>query len=149
MNLLNLDEAQRVPFSRLVAGLVREKGIDAKEIFLNALESEEAPEMNYWVMKVLMQEHFVSPQMEVAKDAAGEPVKALQAAALLNNVGAVAALLESGGFSGGVMDRDFQLTARIAAKQEDQAVMGVLMKYAQEIGYLETFMRSLNGDSVQ
>jgi hypothetical protein len=149
MNLLDLDEAQREPFSRLVAGLVREKGIDPNEIFLNALESPDTPEMNYWTIKSLVQEHFVSPQQTVAEDAQGEPVKALQAAALLKNVGAVAALLETGGFSGGVTDRDFQLTARIAAKQEDQAVMGVLMKYAQEVGHLETLMRSLNGATVQ
>lgn len=149
MNLLNLDEAQRPPFSRLVAGLVRKKGIDPKEIFLNALESEEAPEMNYWVAKALIQEHFVSSQMVVAEDAAGEPVKALQAAALLGNIGVVAALLESKGFQGCITDKEFQLTARIAAKQEDQGVMGVLMKYAQEIGHLETFMRTLNGDTIQ
>ncbi|GAB6034825.1 hypothetical protein [Galenea microaerophila] len=144
MNLLDLDEAQRAPFSRLVAGLVQEKGIDPKEIFLNALESEEAPEMNYWISKVLLQEHFVPAQMVVAKDAAGEPVKALQAAALLGNVGVVAALLEAKGFQGSLTDKEFQLTTRIAAKQEDQAVMSLLMKYAQTVGHLETFMQSLN-----
>jgi len=149
MNLLNLDPAQRAPFSRLIAGLVREKGIDPKEIFLNALESQEAPEMNYWVTKVLLEEHFVSAQMIVTQDAAGEPVKALPAAALLSNIGVVAALLEAKGFQGSLTDKDFQLTARIAAKQEDQAIMGLLMKYAQETGNLETFMRTLNGETLQ
>ncbi|MEA1990088.1 MAG: hypothetical protein U9N57_12895 [Pseudomonadota bacterium] len=149
MNLLNLDEAQRAPFSRIVAGLVRDKSIDANEIFLNVLESEEAPEMNYWMTMVLTQEHFVSPQKEVAKDAAGESVKPLQAACILQNIGMVAALLELDAFKGSVTDRDYQLCARIASQHEDQAVLGLLMKYAQEMDLLEPFMRALQGSTLQ
>ena len=96
--------------------------------FLNVLESQEAPEMNYWMTIVLVQEHFVSAQQEVAKDAVGETVKPLQAACLMQNVGMVAALLELEGFKGDVTDREFQLTARIASSHEDQAVLGLLMK---------------------
>ena len=149
MNLLNLDEAQRAPFARLTAGLVRDKGIDPFEIFLNVLESEEAPEMNYWMTMVLVQEHFVSAQKEVAKDAAGETVKPIQAACLLKNVGMVAALLELGAFKGSVTDRDFQLCARIASQHEDQAILGLMMKYAQEKDVIEPFMRSLQGSTLQ
>lgn len=149
LNLLNLDEAQRAPFARIAAGLIRDKGIDPREIFLNVLESNEAPEMNYWMTMVLVQEHFVSSQQEVAKDAAGEVVKPLQAACLLQNVGMVAALLELGGFKGSVTDREFQLTARIASSHEDQAILGVLMKYAQDKDVLEPFMRALQGSTLQ
>ncbi|HHT00982.1 MAG TPA: hypothetical protein ENK73_09045 [Thiomicrospira sp.] len=149
MNLLNLDEAQRAPFSRIVAGLVRDKGIDANEIFMNVLESQEAPEMNYWMTMVLTQEHFVSSQKEVAKDAAGESVKPLQAACILQNIGMVAALLELKAFKGSVTDRDFQLCARIASQHEDQAVLGLLMKFAQEMDLLEPFMRALQGTTLQ
>lgn len=149
MNLLNLDEAQRSPFARITAGLIRDKGIDPFEIFLNVLESEEAPEMNYWMTKVLVQEHFVSAQKEVAKDAAGESVKPIHAACLLKNVGMVAALLELGAFTGSVTDKDFQLCARIASQDEDQAVLGLLMKYAQEKELIEPFMRSLQGNTLQ
>lgn len=149
MNLLGLDQAQRAPFARLTAGLVRDKGIDPFEIFLNVLESEEAPEMNYWMTVVLVQEHFVSAQKEVAKDAAGEIVKPIQAACLLKNVGMVAALLELGAFKGSVTDRDFQLCARIASQHEDQAILGLMMKYAQEKDLIEPFMRSLQGSTVQ
>lgn len=149
MNLLNLDEAQRAPFSRIVAGLVRDKSIDASEIFMNVLESQEAPEMNYWMTMVLTQEHFVSPQKEIAKDAAGESVKPLQAACILQNIGMVAALLELNAFKGSVTDRDYQLCARIASQHEDQAVLGLLMKYAQEKDLLEPFMRSLQGSTLQ
>lgn len=149
MNLLGLDQAQRAPFARLTAGLVRDKGIDPFEIFLNVLESEEAPEMNYWMTVVLVQEHFVSAQKEVAKDAAGEIVKPIQAACLLKNVGMVAALLELGTFKGSVTDRDFQLCARIASQHEDQAILGLMMKYAQEKDLIEPFMRSLQGSTVQ
>jgi len=149
MNLLNLDSAQRAPFSATVQTLIQKHKIEPNEIFMNVLESEEAPEMNYWMMKVMIQEHFVSPQQAVAKDQAGEAVKPLQAACLLGNVGAVAALLEANAFQGGVSDREFQLAARIASKQEDQGVLGVIMKYAQEVGNLETFMRDLNASPIQ
>lgn len=149
MNLLELDEAQRGPFARLTAGLIHEKGFDPMEIFLNVLESQEAAEINYWMTRILVQEHFVSAQSEVAKDAEGEPVKALQAACLMNNVGMVAALLEMKGYQGDLTDREFQLAARIASRQEDQAVLGVIMKYAQEMGGLEPFMRELQGKPLQ
>ncbi len=149
MNLLNLPEDTRAPFSKTVQTLIQKHKIDPNEIFMNVLESEEAPEMNYWMLKVLIQEHFVSPQQEVAKDAAGESVKPLQAACLLNNVGALAALLEANAFQGGVTDREFQLAARIASRQEDQGALGVIMKYAQEVGHLETFMRELQDAPIQ
>lgn len=149
MNLLNVEQAQREPFSKTVQTLIQKHKIDPNEIFMNVLESQEEAEMNYWMMKVLIQEHFVSPQQEVAKDQAGESVKPLQAACLLSNVGAAAALLEANAFQGGVTDREFQLAARIASKQEDQGVLGVLMKYAQEVGNLEPFMRELQAAPIQ
>lgn len=149
MNLLELDEAQRAPFARLTAGLIHDKGFDPMEIFMNVLESQEGPEMNYWMTRVLVEDHFVSAQVEVAKDAEGQAVKALQAACLLNNVGAVAALLELKGYQGDLTDRECQLAARIASRQEDQAVLGVIMKYAQAMGGLEPFMRELQGKPLQ
>jgi len=149
VNLLDLDEVQRKPFARLTAGLVRDKGIDPQEIFLNVLESEEAIEMNYWMTKVLVQDHFVSSQQEVAKDAAGEIVKPLQAACLLKNAGMLAALLELNAFQGSLTDREFQLAARIVSEHEDQGMMGLLMKYAQEQGSLEIFMKELQSIPLQ
>ncbi|WP_319380473.1 hypothetical protein [Thiomicrorhabdus sp.] len=149
MNLLNLDEKNRDSFSSIVKTLVQKHKTDPKEMFIHALESEAEPEMNYWMTMVLVQEYFVSPQLEVGKDAAGEPVKALQAACLLKNVGVVAALLELGGFGGSVTGKDFQLAARIASQHEDQAVLGLLMKYAQERELLEPFMRALQGATLQ
>jgi len=149
MNLLNLDDAQRAPFSRMVLGLVRDKQFDPHEIFMNVLESQEAPEMNYWMTRVLVQEHFVSAQRALAEDKAGEPVKPLQAACILQNMGMVAALLELDAFSGGVTGRDFQLCARIASQHEDQAILGLLMKVAQDKEALEPFMRALQGATLQ
>ena len=149
MNLLNLDEKNRDSFTQIVKTLVQKHNTDPKEMFLHAIESEADPEMNYWMTLVLVQDFFVSPQMEVAKDAANEPVKALQAACLLQNVGVVAALLELDGFKGSVVDKEYQLAARIASSHEDQAVLGLLMKYAQEKDELEPFMRSLQGSTLQ
>jgi hypothetical protein len=48
-----------------------------------------------------------------------------------------------------VTDREFQLAARIASRQEDQGALGVIMKYAQEVGNLETFMRELQDAPIQ
>lgn len=149
MNLLNLELKNRDSFSKIVKTLVQKHQTDPKEMFMHALESEAEPEMNYWMTMVLVQEYFVSPQLEVAKDAEGTPVKALQAACLLKNIGVVAALLELGGFSGSVTDKDFQLAARIASSHEDQAVLGLLMKYAQEKDLIEPFMRTLQGNTLQ
>jgi len=149
MNLLNLNPDNRNSFSNIVKTLVKKHQTEPKEMFLHALESEAEPEMNYWMTKVLVQEYFVSAQMVVGEDSEGESVKALQAACLLQNVGMVAALLELGGFKGSVTDREYQLAARIASQHEDQAVLGVLMKYAQEKELLEPFMRSLQSTTLQ
>ena len=149
MNLLNFEEKNRDSFSNIVKTLVVRHQQNPQEIFMHALESEAEPEMNYWMTMVLVQEHFVSANLEVSKDASGTPVKAFHAACLLKNVGMVAALLELGGFKGSVMDKEFQLAARIASKHEDQAVLGVLMKYAQDKDLIEPFMRSLQGSSLQ
>lgn len=149
MNLLELPQEKREHFSKVVKTLVQKHQIDPNEIFMNVLESQEAPEMNYWMMKVLVQEHFMSPQKVVAQDQSGENVKALQAACLLGNSGVVAALLESNGFEGGVDGREYQLAARIASSQEDQGILGLLMKYAQEVGNLELFMRELQSAPMQ
>jgi len=65
------------------------------------------------------------------------------------DMGMVAALLELNAFQGGVEDTDLQLAARIASKQEDQAALGIIMRYAQEVGNLELFMRKLQGASIQ
>lgn len=149
MNLLNIEPETREPFSKTVQTLIQKHKINPNEILMNVLESQEAPEMNYWMTMVLVQEHFVSPQQEVAKDDAGESVKPLQAACLLQNVGMAAALLELEAFNGSVTDRDFQLCARIASQHEDQAILGLLMKYAQEKDLLEPFMRTLQGSTLQ
>jgi hypothetical protein len=149
MNLLNLSPDNRDSFSKIVQTLVKKHQTDPSEMFMHALESEADPEMNYWMTQVLVQDYFVSPKMVVGKDAEGEPVKALQAACLLQNVGVVAALLELGGFKGSVTDKEYQLAARIASKHENQAVLGLLMKYAQEKEVLEPFMRSLQSTTLQ
>ena len=149
MNLLNLKLENRDSFSKIVKTLVQKHKTDPKEMLMHAIESEADPEMNYWMTMVLVQEYFVSAQTVVGNDAAGEPVKALQAACLLQNVGVVAALLELGGFKGSVTDKEYQLSARIASQHEDQAVLGLLMKYAQEKDLLEPFMRSLQGSTLQ
>ncbi|HEY9018157.1 hypothetical protein [Thiomicrospira sp.] len=149
MNLLNLNTEDRAIFAKTLANLIGEHNMDPNEVFLNVLESTEAPDMNYWMSLVLLEEHGVDGQQVLDKDAAGEGVKPLQAACLLQNLGVVAALLEQQAYQGSVVDREFQLSARIASRHEDQALLGVLMKYAQERNELEWMMKALQSAQLQ
>jgi hypothetical protein len=149
MNLLNLKPETRAPFSTTVKTLITEHKLAPDEIFMNVLESQENPDMNYWMTRVLVEEQHVVPEQEMGKDAAGEIVKPLQAACLLQNPGMVAALLELNAFQGSLTDREFQLTALIASKQEDQIILGIMMRYAQEMGHLVMFMKTLQNAPTQ
>lgn len=149
MNLLNFDQANREAFVVTLSRLVKEHGMQPGEMFMHVLESQAEPEMNYWMARVLIEDHGLDPHKPLDKDAAGEEVKPLQAACLLQNIGVAAVLLEKMAFQGSVADREFQLAARIASKHEDQALLGLLMKFAQERGELEWMMKALQGASLQ
>ncbi|UQB42085.1 hypothetical protein JX580_10555 [Thiomicrospira microaerophila] len=149
MNLLNFDLANREAFAKTLQTLIKEHHLKPDEIYMNVLESTEEPQMNYWMARLLIEEQGVNPQQVLAHDAAGEPVKALQAACLLHNIGVAAALLELNAFKGSVVDREFQLAARIASKHEDQALLGLMMKYAQERDELDWFMQALQRHPTQ
>ncbi len=133
MNLLNLDEKNKKPFSKIVEKLIQKNKISAEDIFMNVLESEEEAEMNYWMTKVLVQEYFVPAKKAVAKDAAGEPITPLQGACLLNNIGMVAALLELNAFTGAIADQEFQTIAKIAETHKDEKIMSLLTYYTQSL----------------
>lgn len=149
MNLLNLDPKARDAFVSTLDALVNKHGYSVDELFVNVLESETEADMNYWMTRVLVEEHELDPQKPLAQDAAGEDVKPLQAASLLQNAGVLAALLELNAFVGSVVDREFQLAARIASKHEDQAMLALLMKYAQERGELDWMLRTLKNSPLQ
>jgi hypothetical protein len=149
MNLLNFDAANRVAFAKTLYTLIKEHRLKPDEIFMNVLESTEEPQMNYWMARILIEEFAVNPQQSLAQDAAGEAVKPLQAACLLQNIGVAAALIELQAYHGSVVDREFQLAARIASKHEDQALLGLMMKYTQDRNELEWFMQALQGGSLQ
>lgn len=149
MNLLNFDAANRAAFVKTLQTLISEHHLKPDEIFMNVLESTEEPQMNYWMARILIEDHQVDAQQTLAQDAAGEPVKPLQAACLLHNIGVAAALIELNAFNGSVVDHEFQLSARIASKHEDQALLGLMMKYAQERNELEWFMQALQGSRLQ
>jgi hypothetical protein len=149
MNLLNFDVANRAAFVKTLQTLVKEHQLKPDEIFMNVLESTEEPQMNYWMARIIIEELGVDPQQTLAQDAAGEAVKPLQAACLLQNIGVAAALIELQAYKGSVVEREFQLAARIASKHEDQALLGVMMKYAQERDELDWFMKALQGGQLQ
>ena len=142
-NLLNFDPKNREPFAMMVQTLVQRHGQDPKDLFLHALESQAEPEMNYCTLLELVQNYFVAPPAPVGEDAEGAPVKPLHAAVLMENPGALAALLELKAYEGSVTDHDIQLAARMASRQEDQALLAILMKHAEALGALEPFMRAL------
>ena len=141
--LLNFDPKNREAFATMVSTLVQRHGQSPRDIFIHALESQAEPEVNYWTILELVQSHFVSPTEAVGEDAQGEPVKPLHAAVLMQNPGALAALLELKAYEGSVTDRDIQLAARMASQHEDQALLAILMKHAEQRGALEPFMRAL------
>ncbi|MDY0136284.1 MAG: hypothetical protein RBS36_03845 [Thiomicrospira sp.] len=149
MNLLNADASHRDAFETTVATLVAQHGFNVNELFMNVLESQAEPQMNYWMTRVLIENQGLDAQASLGEDAAGEAVKPLQAACLLQNPGVVAALLEAQAFSGSVVDREFQLAARIASQHEDQGILALLMKYAQTRGELEWMMRALQDHGLQ
>jgi len=133
---------QRV-FADMVATLVQRHGQDPQDLFIHALESQAEPEMNYWVIMALVQNHSVSATAPIGEDSAGEPVKPLHAAVLMHNPGALAVLLDLKAYAGGVTDHDIQLAACMASQHEDQALLAVLMQHAEAQGALEPFMRAL------
>ena len=141
-------EANREPFAMMAQTLIQRHGQDPQDLFVHALESQAEPEMNYWTIIALVQNHFVSPTAPVGTDSAGEPVKPLHAAVLMRNPGALAALLDLKAYEGGVTDRDIQLAARMASQHEDQALLAMLMKHAEAQGALEPFMRALQNAPV-
>ena len=149
MNLLNLTPETRTTFSNSVKTLVEKHQLAPNEIFLNVLESDENPDMNYWMTLVLVQEHGVNPQQEVGRDKANEMVKPLQAACLLRNPGMVAALLELKAFQGSLTDREFLISARMASGLEDQDILALMMRYAQEMSNLEALMSALKNEPIQ
>lgn len=149
MNLLNLDQENREAFVKTLDRLINQHNMKPSDMFMHVLESNEEPEMNYWMTRVLIENHDLDPQLTLDKDAAGEDVKPLQAACLLQNIGVVAVLLEKNAFQGSVADREFQLAARIASKHEDQALLGLLMKFAQERNELEWMMKALQRAPLQ
>lgn len=149
MNLLNVDQASRDSFVLTLNSLINQHGMKPSDMFMHVLESTEAPEMNYWMTRVLIEDHALDVQQPLAQDAAGEDVKPLQAACLLQNIGVTAALLEQSAFQGSVVDREFQLAARIASKHEDQGLLALLMRFAQERGELEWMMQTLQGSTLQ
>ena len=138
----------REPFAMMVQTLIQRHGQAPKDLFVHALESQAEPEMNYWTIMALVQDHFVSPTAPVGADSAGEPVKPLHAAVLMHNPGALAALLDLKAYEGSVTDRDIQLAARMASQHEDQALLAILMKHAEAQGALEPFMRALQNAPV-
>jgi hypothetical protein len=147
-SILNFNEDNREHFALMVQALVQRHGQDPKDLFIHALESQAEAEMNYWTIMELVQNYFVSATAAVGEDAAGEPVKPLHAAVLMKNPGALAALLELKAYEGGVTDKDIQLAARMASQHEDQALLAILMKYAEQQGALEPFMRTLQNATV-
>ncbi len=147
--LLNFDPSHREPIALMVKTLIDRHQQPARDIFIHALESRSEPEMNYWTILTLVETYEVDPQAAIGQDAQGEAVKPLHAAVLMQNPGALAALLTLKAYEGTMVDRDIQLAARMASQQEDQAQLAILMKHAEQQGALEPFMRALQNVPVQ
>lgn len=146
---LNFDPEHREAIALMVNTLVERHKQSPQDIFIHALESQAEPEMNYWTILELVENHGVNPQVAVGQDAQGEDVKPLHAVVLMQNPGALAALLTLKAYAGSMTDRDIQLAARMASQQEDQVQLAILMKHAERQGALEPFMHALQNMFLQ
>ena len=145
MALFSADTALREPFSLLVEKLLSEEGIKAEDVFFHALESESDPQMNYWVVRLLVEKKAVDPCKEVSKDSAGMAVMPIHAACLLNNTGALAAMLDLGAYEGSPLGKHYVAAMRICQSQGFDQGAGLMMAHAQEQGVLDALLLSLQG----
>lgn len=147
MNLLGFSQENRASFEATLQGLIDERGVKAEDLFLNVVESQQEAEMNYWMMKILLEKYSQDPQQVLGQDAAGQDVSVLQAAALMNNLGVIAALLETNSFA--AQDLEVLQIAQIASNQQNEPLLGLVLAFAKEKDYLEVLVRSLKDETLQ
>ena len=146
--LLSVSDEQRDPFSLMMRTLIQRHGHAPADLFMHGLESQADAIMNYWTLRILVEEHQVSPLAPVGTDSAGEPVKPLHAAILMNNAGALAALLFLQAYEGGMDGRDMQLAIRMAHQQENLLLAALIMRHAELRGELGTLMKALSPSAI-
>ncbi len=145
MALFSADTSLREPFCLLVDKLLSDEGISAADVFFHALESEADAQMNYWVVRLLIEQKLVSPCNEVSKDSAGMAVMPIHAACLLHNIGALAAMLDLCAYDGSPLGKEFGAALRICQRQGFDQGAGLMMAHAQQQGVLDALLLSLQG----
>lgn len=145
MSLFNADESVRDAFTLLVDKLVSESGVSAADVFFHALESEADAQMNYWVIRLLIERNAVDPLQAITQDATGAAVIPLHAACLLHNTGALAALLDLEAYSASPLGKDFVAALRICQKQQFDQGAGLMMAHAKNAGVLDALLMTLQG----
>lgn len=145
MSLFSADSALREPFNTLVDKLLSDVSLQASDVFLHALESEADAQMNYWVVRLLIERKVVDPLSPVSQDSAGSAVMPIHAACLLQNVGALAAMLDVSAYEGSPLGKQFVSALRICQTQGFDQGAGLMMAHAQTHGVLDALLLSLQG----
>ncbi|AHF00416.1 hypothetical protein THIAE_00445 [Thiomicrospira aerophila AL3] len=145
MALFSADTTLREPFSLLVGKLLSEEGIKAEDVFFHALESEADAQMNYWVVRLLIERKAVDPLLAISQDAVGAAVKPLHAACLLHNIGALAALLDIKAYEASPLGKDYLAALRICQKQGFDQGAGLMMAHAKKLDFLDALLMTLQG----
>jgi hypothetical protein len=120
-----------------VLHLIQAQKMPPSQIFMAALEGKNA-EASYWTIRHLAQDYalnLTNPVGHWDNDPSGEPILPLHAAVVMQNTGALAALLELEAFDGGLEGRPFDLLMRMC-QQASQDLMGVLVRYLEAKGEL-------------
>jgi hypothetical protein len=128
--------------STAIAHLIQEEKLPPSQIFLSALEGKNAV-MAYWTIHHLVKDYCVNVLHPVGfwdNNPQGEPILPIHAAVVVNNVGALAALLELEAFEGDVQGRQFEALVRMC-EQAESDVMGVLIRYLEAKNQLNLLMR--------
>ncbi|SFR64086.1 hypothetical protein [Thiomicrospira sp. ALE5] len=145
MSLFSADESLREPFNTLVDRLLADVELKPADIFLHALESEADTQMNYWVVRLLIEREEVDPHHAVSQDSAGAAVMPLHAACLLKNMGALAAMLDLDAYQGSPLGSEFGSALRICQTQGFDHGAGLMMAHAKQHDLLEALLLSLQG----
>ena len=146
--LLAVNDEQREPCALMIRTLIDRHGQTPEDLFLHVLESRADAAMNYWSLRALVEEHQVSPLAPVGTDSTGEPVKPLHAAILMDNAGALAALLALNAWEGGMDGRDMQLAIRMARQRENPLLAALIMRHAELQGELATLLKGLSPSAI-
>lgn len=145
MTLFCPDKGLREVFDKLVDKLLSGVDVSAEDVFLHAIESEADAQMNYWVVRLLIERQSVDPLLPLSHDAMGEAITPLHAACLLKNPGALAALLDLNTYESSPLGRQYLSAIRLCQAKDFEHGAALMMAHAQDNNLLDALLMTLQG----